>query len=248
MENEIKKNSASIYLLFGILIIVGIGIIIGTYFFMSQKQEFMVISPENLEADKNNQKKNQNVVQNNETMKQETENKNNSAEINKTESENTTALIKTNFGDIKLKLFTEDAPNTVKNFIKLSESKFYDGVKFHRVIKGFMIQTGDPKSKDNNWLDDGTGGPGYTFPDEINSHKIVKGTLAMANAGPNTNGSQFFIVTAEETPWLNGKHTVFGEVEEGMNTITKIENVETDKSRNDHPIQDIIIKSVEILK
>lgn len=157
-----------------------------------------------------------------------------------------TAIIKTNFGDIKLRLFDKDAPNTVKNFVELSKSGFYDGVKFHRVIKGFMIQTGDPNSKDNNWFDDGTGGPGYAFPDEINSHKITKGTIAMANSGPNTNGSQFFILTGESAPWLDGRHTVFGEVEKGMDAAIKIENVETDKSRNDHPIQDIVIKTIEI--
>lgn len=158
----------------------------------------------------------------------------------------TTAIIKTNFGDIKLRLFDKDASNTVKNFVELSKSGFYDGVKFHRVIKGFMIQTGDPNSKDNNWFDDGTGGPGYAFPDEINSHKIVKGTLAMANSGSNTNGSQFFILTGASAPWLDGRHTVFGKVEEGMDAAIKIENVETDKSRNDHPIQDIVIKTIEI--
>lgn len=172
--------------------------------------------------------------------------KNNIVEI-KTQ-EKTIAIMKTNLGDISLELFTADAPKTVENFLKLSKNGFYNGVKFHRVIKGFMIQGGDPNSKDDNWSDDGTGGPGYTFEDEINAHKLVKGALAMANAGPNTNGSQFFIVTAESTPWLDGKHTVFGRVISGMDIISKIENVATDKIRGDHPKEDIIIKSVEISK
>ena len=158
------------------------------------------------------------------------------------------ATMKTNFGDIKIELFETDAPETVRNFIKLSESGFYNGAKFHRVIKDFMIQGGDPNSKDNNWSDDGVGGPGYTFADEINQHKIVKGILAMANSGPNTNGSQFFIVTAESTPWLDGKHTVFGKVIEGMEVVSKIENVETDKARGDHPMEDVIIETIEIIK
>lgn len=158
------------------------------------------------------------------------------------------AVIKTNLGDIKLEFFPDDAPNTVDNFISLSEAGFYDGVKFHRVIKDFMIQAGDPNSKDDDWSDDGLGGPGYTFADEINSRKIVKGTLAMANAGANTNGSQFFILTAEAAPWLDGKYTVFGQVVEGMDTVLAIENVETDKERNDHPIEDVIIENIEIIR
>lgn len=158
------------------------------------------------------------------------------------------ATLKTNFGDVKLELFAKDAPLTVENFIKLSKSGFYDGVKFHRVIKGFMIQGGDPNSKDDDWSNDGTGGPGYSFKDEINSHKLVKGVLAMANAGPNTNGSQFFIVTAESTPWLDGRHTAFGKVVSGMDVVDKIENVATDKSRGDHPIKDVVIKSVVVVE
>lgn len=157
-------------------------------------------------------------------------------------------VMKTNLGDIKLELFSDDAPNTVDNFVRLSESGFYDGVKFHRVIKDFMIQTGDPNSKDDDWSNDGSGGPGYTFADEINSHKIVRGTLVMANAGPNTNGSQFFILTAEAASWLDGKHTVFGQVVEGMDVVSAIENVETDKSRNDHPVEDVVIESIEIIR
>ncbi len=164
------------------------------------------------------------------------------------EAEKTLAIMKTNFGDIKLELFNADAPNTVENFTKLAESGFYNGTKFHRVIKGFMIQGGDPNSKDNNWADDGMGGPGYAFADEINPHKLVKGTLAMANAGPNTNGSQFFIITADATPWLDAKHTAFGNVIEGMDMVLKIENVKTDKSRGDHPIEDVVVESIGIIK
>lgn len=204
------------YVLFGILIIIAIGIIIGGYFFVSKKENYMII--------KNEEKKENNI------------------------ESSPVAVMKTNFGDIKIKLYSKDAPKTVENFIKLSESKFYDEVKFHRIIKGFMIQGGDPNSKDDDWSNDGTGGPGYSFNDEINQHKIVKGTLAMANSGLNTNGSQFFIVTAENAPWLDGKHTAFGEVTEGMDIVLKIENVRTDKTKNDHPIQDVIIKTIEIIK
>ncbi len=157
---------------------------------------------------------------------------------------NSVAVLETNQGIIKFEMFKNDAPKTVENFIKLANQGFYDGVKFHRVIKGFMIQTGDPNSKDDDWSDDGLGGPGYTFEDEINQHKLVRGSVAMANAGPNTNGSQFFIVTAQATPWLDGKHTVFGQVIEGMEVVDKIESVPTNK--DDHPLKDIIIEKVYI--
>lgn len=153
--------------------------------------------------------------------------------------------LKTNLGDIKLELFENDAPKTVANFIKLSKDGFYNGTRFHRVIKDFMIQGGDPNSKDDNWADDGMGGPGYQFEDEINSHKLVRGVLAMANAGPNTNGSQFFIVTAQATPWLDGKHTAFGRVMEGMDVVDKIEAIQTfanDNPRGGATIEQIIIQ------
>ncbi len=155
------------------------------------------------------------------------------------------ALIKTNLGDIQVKFYNTDSPKTVANFLKLADSKFYNGVTFHRVIKGFMIQTGDPNSKDNDWSNDGTGGPGYTFADEFNSHKLVKGSLAMANSGPNTNGSQFFIVTAEATDWLDGKHTNFGEVVKGLDVLQKIEAVKV--NQNDHPLEDVKIDKIELL-
>jgi peptidyl-prolyl cis-trans isomerase B (cyclophilin B) len=143
----------------------------------------------------------------------------------------------TSEGDLTLELFDDDAPKTVENFRKLAEDGFYDGLIFHRVIRGFMIQGGCPQGT-------GTGGPGYTFEDEINDHKVVRGALAMANAGPNTNGSQFFIVTADEAPWLDGKHTVFGEVTGGMDVVDKIESTPTDGS--DRPSSPIGIASVEV--
>lgn len=155
-------------------------------------------------------------------------------------------LIKTNFGDIKIKFYNEESPKTINNFLNLAKNGFYDGIKFHRVIKDFMIQGGDPNSKDNDWSDDGTGDPGYKFEDEINKNKLVRGSLAMANAGPNTNGSQFFIVTADATPWLDGKHTNFGYVVEGMDVVDKIEQVNT--NANDHPTTDVIIESIELIE
>lgn len=156
------------------------------------------------------------------------------------------AVLKTNFGDIKVKFYNADSPITVGNFLKLSQDGFYNGTKFHRVIKDFMIQGGDPNSKDSDWSNDGQGGPGYTFADEFNAHKLVKGSLAMANSGPNTNGSQFFIVAAAATAWLDGKHTNFGEVTEGMDVVAKIENVA--KNSNDHPTEDVTIESIELLE
>jgi peptidyl-prolyl cis-trans isomerase B (cyclophilin B) len=148
-----------------------------------------------------------------------------------------TAVLHTNHGDITVELFDEDAPKTVENFTKLATDKFYEGVVFHRIIKDFMIQGGDPTGT-------GRGGPGYTFEDEFNDHKVERGALAMANAGPNTNGSQFFIVTTAAAPWLDGKHTVFGKVVEGMDVVDKIEALETD--RNDRPKQDAVIERVAL--
>lgn len=152
--------------------------------------------------------------------------------------------IKTTKGDIKIELFEKDAPITVANFLKLAKDDFYNKTKFHRVIKGFMIQGGDPLSKEDDTRYYGRGGPGYTFEDEVNNQKVVRGALAMANSGPNTNGSQFFIVTAEATPWLDGKHTVFGKVIEGMDVVDKIENTQT--GANDLPVKPIEVSSVEV--
>lgn len=152
------------------------------------------------------------------------------------------ATIETSMGAIKVRFFDSDAPKTVANFKKLADSDFYNGTTFHRVIPDFMIQAGDPNSRLEDRSLHGKGGPGYVFEDEINEHKIIRGTMAMANAGPNTNGSQFFIVTAEATPWLDGRHTAFGEVVSGMEIVDKIEGVETDGA--DNPLEPITITSV----
>lgn len=159
-------------------------------------------------------------------------------------AKNIIATLETSFGSVKIKLYPADAPKTVNNFIQLAQQGFYDETKFHRVIKNFMIQGGDPNSRNDNWATHGRGGPGYEFNDEINKLKIIRGRLAMANAGPNTNGSQFFIVTTKETPWLDGKHTVFGEVISGMDIVDKMENVSVDA--NDHPTKDITITKIKI--
>jgi cyclophilin family peptidyl-prolyl cis-trans isomerase len=149
----------------------------------------------------------------------------------------TKATMQTTEGPIVFELFDEDAPKTVENFRKLAGEGFYDGLTFHRVISDFMIQGGCPQGT-------GTGGPGYTFEDEFNQHKIVRGALAMANAGPDTNGSQFFIVTAESCPWLDGKHTVFGQVAEGMDVVDKLEAVPVDGS--DRPTEPVGIDSIAL--
>src|SRR3954467_1122177 len=148
-----------------------------------------------------------------------------------------TAILHTNHGDITVAFFDEDAPKTVSNFTKLASEGFYDGVIFHRVIPDFMIQGGDPTGT-------GTGGPGYTFEDEINDNKIVRGALAMANAGPDTNGSQFFIVTTGAAPWLDGKHTVFGRVTSGMEAVDSIEGADTDG--RDRPREDARMEKVTV--
>jgi peptidyl-prolyl cis-trans isomerase B (cyclophilin B) len=149
----------------------------------------------------------------------------------------TAATLHTNHGAIAIELFDEDAPNTVENFLKLARDGFYDGVVFHRIIPDFMIQGGDPTGT-------GMGGPGYTFEDEFNDHKVERGALAMANAGPNTNGSQFFIVTTGAAPWLDGKHTVFGRVTAGMDAVDTIEQVDTDAQ--DKPREPVVIERVEL--
>ena len=150
----------------------------------------------------------------------------------------TAGTLHTSKGAIEFELFDDDAPKTVENFLKLAREGFYDGVIFHRVIPDFMIQGGDPTGT-------GRGRPGYQFEDEFNDNKVVRGAFAMANAGPNTNGSQFFIVTAEATPWLDGKHTVFGRVTNGMDVVDEIESVDTDA--NDKPRDDVAIERVELV-
>ncbi len=149
----------------------------------------------------------------------------------------TTATLHTSEGPVEVELFPNEAPKTVENFEKLAKDGFYDGLKFHRVIPDFMIQGGCPQGT-------GTGGPGYQFEDEFNEHKAVKGALAMANSGPNTNGSQFFIVTADATPWLDGKHTVFGQVRSGQDVVDRIS--QADRDSRDMPKSDITIERVEL--
>src|SRR5947208_10375438 len=146
------------------------------------------------------------------------------------------ATLNTSAGPVTLELFDEDAPKTVDNFRKLSADGFYDGLTFHRVIPDFMVQGGCPEGT-------GTGGPGYTFEDEFNQHKVIRGALAMANAGPNTNGSQFFIVTTQAAPWLDGKHTVFGRVTSGMEVVDALEALPTDG--RDRPREDARIETIE---
>ncbi|HEY5693119.1 MAG TPA: peptidylprolyl isomerase [Gaiellaceae bacterium] len=148
-----------------------------------------------------------------------------------------TATLHTNHGAIELELHDGDAPKTVENFRKLAADGFYEGVIFHRVIPDFMIQGGDPTGT-------GTGGPGYQFEDEFNDHPVARGALAMANAGPNTNGSQFFIVTADACPWLDGKHTVFGRVTNGMDVVDTISQVRTEAG--DRPSEDVVIERVDL--
>ena len=149
----------------------------------------------------------------------------------------THATMQTNHGSIGLELFDEDAPNTVGNFTKLARDGFYDGVIFHRVIDDFMIQGGDPTGT-------GSGGPGYQFEDESNQHAVARGALAMANAGPNTNGSQFFIVTADACPWLDGKHTVFGRVTGGMDVVDQISQLDT--GPGDRPRDEVRIEGITL--
>jgi peptidyl-prolyl cis-trans isomerase B (cyclophilin B) len=149
----------------------------------------------------------------------------------------TRATFHTSEGQIELELAPEEAPKTVENFTRLAGEGFYDGLTFHRVIPDFMIQGGDPKG-------DGTGGPGYTFDDESNQLRVERGVIAMANAGPNTNGSQFFIVTADACPWLDGKHTVFGRVTEGQDVVDRISKV--DRDDRDRPRTPVQMERVEI--
>jgi peptidyl-prolyl cis-trans isomerase B (cyclophilin B) len=149
----------------------------------------------------------------------------------------TPATLQTNHGAIAIELFDDDAPKTVENFLKLARDGFYNGVIFHRVIPDFMVQGGDPTGT-------GSGGPGYQFEDEFNDNKVVRGALAMANAGPNTNGSQFFIVTTEAASWLDGKHTVFGRVTDGMDVVDTISALDTDA--RDRPREDVVIERVDV--
>lgn len=172
--------------------------------------------------------------------------KTNLTHVNQNDTVTMKALLKTNKGDIEITL-DERTPKTTENFVTLAEQGFYKGVKFHRVIKDFMIQGGDPKSKDEDLVDEwGTGGPGYQFEDEIHTdNSNAVGTISMANAGPNTNGSQFFINT-NDNGFLNAKHTVFGKVTAGMDIVKAIEAVGT--FPNDRPIEHVEILDIEIIK
>lgn len=181
---------------------------------------------------------NQNEI-NQATMRNLAQHKDLAAEYNQ-------AIIKTNKGDITVEFFGDLSPVTVNNFLNLSQQGFYNGTKFHRVIADFMIQGGDPNTKTDNVLSYGTGGPDYRFDDEFNPEKLVRGSLAMANSGPNTNGSQFFIITAGATPWLDGKHTNFGFVVAGLEVVAAIEAVATDA--RDLPLEDMVVESVELIK
>jgi len=209
-------NKVYISLIISIIIVI---LILGGYFFLVQDKEEKSAEENEEELTGNN-----NVAPPNNNM---------------------IAIMQTNFGEIKIELFSSNAPKTVENFVKLVESDFYNGTKFHRVLKDFMIQGGDPLTKDdslkNRW---GTGGPGYAFADEIhsNNHNIV-GTISMANAGPDTNGSQFFINTADNN-FLDTKHTVFGKIIEGMDVVRNMENVATEDS--DRPIDDVIIENIKM--
>lgn len=174
-----------------------------------------------------------------ETMRNLAQHKDLAAEYNQ-------AVIKTNKGDITVEFYNDLSPVTVNNFLNLAEQGFYNGTKFHRVIPDFMIQGGDPNTKTDNVLSYGTGGPNYRFDDEFNTEKLVRGSLAMANSGPNTNGSQFFIVTAPSTPWLDGKHTNFGFVVAGLEVVAAIEAAPTDA--RDLPLEEVVIERIELVK
>lgn len=191
-------------------------------------------SPSTINNNQNEPKDNNNLINN----------QNTNMDNNNNEKQNYSLVtLNTNYGDITFEL-SKDKPKTTENFIKLANSGFYNGVKFHRVINGFMIQTGDPLSKDDSqkslW---GTGGPGYKFTDELTGKETYNiGTVAMANSGPDTNGSQFFIMTSN-TP-LPPSYTVFGKVITGQDIANQISSVETDSS--DRPIKDVIINSVDL--
>lgn len=226
---EIKRkkrinNSFKLSLLFLLLVVLGVGGYYG-YNFLNSKYDLS--------------SKVANIFQKEEKGEEVTERKTYSEvpEMQIDVGKEYTAKFETNKGNFEAILYAKDAPKTVNNFVVLSRDGFYDGLTFHRVISDFMIQGGDPEGT-------GAGGPGYQFEDEINEHKLVKGTLAMANSGPDTNGSQFFIVTADATDWLDGKHTAFGEITEGLDVVINIEKVETDDS--DKPLEAVIINKITI--
>lgn len=246
-NNDESDNSST--LIYAIIIIIMIAIaILGLFFFKQDKNttaDLDLTSQQLVEKDSTSPttaviKSNTNTDQNiNQTETQPPMNKTNLTRPEMTIDPNKEyiATMNTSEGVVKIKLFAQETPVTVNNFVYLAQNKFYDGLIFHRVIKDFMIQGGCP-------LGNGTGGPGYKFEDEQNSAPLVQGSLAMANSGPDTNGSQFFIVTAAATPWLDGVHTHFGQVIEGMDVIMKIDTTPT--GSNDKPTQNITINSVTI--
>jgi len=246
-NNDESDNSST--LIYAIIIIIMIAItILGLFFFKQDKNtttDLDLTSQQLVEKDSTSPttaviESTTNTDQNiNQTETQPPMNKTNLTRPEMTIDPNKEyiATMNTSQGVVKIKLFAQETPVTVNNFVYLAQNKFYDGLIFHRVIKDFMIQGGCP-------LGNGTGGPGYKFEDEQNSAPLVQGSLAMANSGPDTNGSQFFIVTAAATPWLDGVHTHFGQVIEGMDVIMKIDTTPT--GSNDKPTQNITINSVTI--
>jgi len=224
------------------IIVIVIIVLLGIVFFVSKKSKTEVSTEINTEINTNQNTEKEVPVSTEENVNIKDEVK----DINNIENKKIMiAILNTNKGDITIEFLENQAPNTVANFEKLAKDKFYDGIKFHRVIKGFMIQGGDPLTKDDSnmalW---GTGGPGYKFADEISAtNKNDVGTIAMANAGPNTNGSQFFINTASNN-FLDGKHTVFGKITSGMDVVTKIENTPT--APGDRPLEAVIINSITL--
>lgn len=232
MKNK-KKILIGLYIIIAVLIIVIICIIFKDKIYNKNNSNELKISQEEIKVNNSNNQKNMNV------------NKNINMDLAETcES----AKIKTNYGEIEIKFYNEKAPMTVANFCTLAKKGFYNGIRFHRVIKDFMIQVGDPNSKDltkkNVW---GTGGPGYQFEDELPKRGEYKlGSVAMANAGPNTNGSQIFIVSGENGVQLPPLYALFGEVVKGMEIVNKIQNVETEMS--DRPVKDVLIESVEVIE
>lgn len=202
------------------------------------QQNFDTTSDSQAQKTLNTQSTNSKTMQETNTMNSDSENTTNEENVVYNQ-----AIIKTNKGDITVQFYANLSPKTVANFTSLAEAGFYDGIKFHRVIKDFMIQAGDPLTKNDamqaRW---GTGGPGYTFADEFNNKPLVRGSLAMANSGPDTNGSQFFIVTAESTPWLDGRHTNFGEVIDGLDVVMNISETATEGP--DRPIDPVVIEGI----
>lgn len=230
-KEKIKKGGK-----FFITVLISFGILTGGFFGGQKAYKYFKDNKQSLSS-QSSDKKGEKVTQETASYKIGERQYSRAPEMLIDENKEYVASFKTNQGDFKVKLYAKDAPKTVNNFVFLAREKFYDGLIFHRIITDFMIQGGDPQGN-------GSGGPGYKFEDEINSHKLVRGVLAMANSGKDTNGSQFFIVTKDATDWLDGKHTAFGEVTEGLDVVMKIEKVEV--GENDLPKSEVKIESVTI--